>query len=57
MERQGASPQPWKILSKGRVDIGPKGRLRGQSGVGPYPPNGTSLPKGCGNPELSPRSS
>ena len=55
MERQGASPQPWKTLSKGRVDVGPKGRLRGQSGVGPSPPNGIQSAQGLWEPRVEPQ--
>ena len=50
----GASLQPWKILSKGMVVVGPKGKLGGQSGAGPSPPNGIPCPRAV---ELTPRSS
>lgn len=55
MERQDAGPQPWKILSKGRVEVGPAGKLGGQSGAGPSPPNG--IQPAQGSPEVTPRSS
>lgn len=55
MERQGASPQPWKILSKGRVEVRPKGKLGDQSGVGPSPPSGIQSTQGLWEPRVEPQ--
>lgn len=49
-EGQGGSPQPWTILPRGVIGIGPAEKLGGQSRAGPSPVNRIQAAQGLWEP-------